>query len=395
MPARAGSRRSSTCAVTTPAFCRDCFIRHCGEQVRRAIDDHDMIAPGRPRARRGVGRQGLARALAAPARARLRRRRPVRRPRDRRVLRRIGRATRAAFAARARVAAHRGRPRARRTASTSRRRRRRSGARRARPCGLSKRHVFNDAALANGYDVLATGHNLDDEAAVLLGNVLRWDAGYLGRQHPVLPAAPGFVRKVKPLVRLGEREIGGVLRARRHRLHRRGVPDGGGQPPPRLQGAAQRDRGAVAGHEGRVPVRLPRAGRTSASPATRSRSAKTCTRARSAARRPRPTSARSAGCGAPRGDAPDAPVAGRDRAADGPCFAAGDQVLLVDHKKRRHLVTLEVGGPVPHARGDRRARRPDRPPRRHHRAHARAAPASSRCGRRWPSTCWRCRAARR
>jgi len=50
-------------------------------------------------------------------------------------------------------------------------------------------------------------HNLDDEAAVLLGNVLRWDTGYLGRQHPVLPATPGFVRKVKPLVRLGEREM--------------------------------------------------------------------------------------------------------------------------------------------------------------------------------------------
>ncbi len=41
---------------------------------------------------------------------------------------------------------------------------------------------------------------------MLLGNVLRWETGYLGRQHPVLPAAPGFVRKVKPLVRLGERE---------------------------------------------------------------------------------------------------------------------------------------------------------------------------------------------
>ena len=74
-------------------------------------------------------------------------------------------------------------------------------------CGMSKRHVFNDAARTNGYDVLATGHNLDDEAAVLLGNVLRWDAGYLGRQQPVLPEAPGFVRKVKPLVRLGEREL--------------------------------------------------------------------------------------------------------------------------------------------------------------------------------------------
>ena len=74
-------------------------------------------------------------------------------------------------------------------------------------CGLSKRHLFNAVALEHGYDVVATGHNLDDEAAVLLGNVLRWETGYLGRQHPVLPAAEGFARKVKPLVRLGEREM--------------------------------------------------------------------------------------------------------------------------------------------------------------------------------------------
>ena len=53
---------------------------------------------------------------------------------------------------------------------------------------------------------MATGHNLDDEAAVLFGNVLRWATDYLGRQLPVLPASAGFVRKVKPLVRLGERE---------------------------------------------------------------------------------------------------------------------------------------------------------------------------------------------
>jgi uncharacterized protein (TIGR00269 family) len=74
-------------------------------------------------------------------------------------------------------------------------------------CGLSKRHLFNSFALDHGYDVVATGHNLDDEAAVLLGNVLRWETGYLGRQHPVLPAAPGFARKVKPLYRVGEREM--------------------------------------------------------------------------------------------------------------------------------------------------------------------------------------------
>ena len=74
-------------------------------------------------------------------------------------------------------------------------------------CGLSKRHLFNRVAIEHGYDVVATGHNLDDEAAVLLGNVMRWEEGYLGRQHPVLPATPGFARKVKPLIRLGEREM--------------------------------------------------------------------------------------------------------------------------------------------------------------------------------------------
>ncbi len=74
-------------------------------------------------------------------------------------------------------------------------------------CGLTKRHLFDHAAIDGGYDVLVTGHNLDDEAAVLFGNVLHWHTEYLGRQAPVLPAREGFPRKVKPLVRLGEREM--------------------------------------------------------------------------------------------------------------------------------------------------------------------------------------------
>ena len=74
-------------------------------------------------------------------------------------------------------------------------------------CGLSKRHLFDKVAIEGGYDVVATGHNLDDEAAVLFGNVLHWHTEYLGRQLPVLPAREGFPRKVKPLVRLGEREL--------------------------------------------------------------------------------------------------------------------------------------------------------------------------------------------
>jgi tRNA(Ile)-lysidine synthase TilS/MesJ len=73
-------------------------------------------------------------------------------------------------------------------------------------CGLSKRHLFDRAAVEGGYDVVVTGHNLDDEAAVLFGNTLRWDVDSLARQVPVLPARHGFPRKVKPLVRLTERE---------------------------------------------------------------------------------------------------------------------------------------------------------------------------------------------
>ncbi len=56
-------------------------------------------------------------------------------------------------------------------------------------CGLSKRHLFDKAALDGGYDVVVTGHNLDDEAAVLFGNTLRWDIEYLARQMPVLAGA--------------------------------------------------------------------------------------------------------------------------------------------------------------------------------------------------------------
>lgn len=74
-------------------------------------------------------------------------------------------------------------------------------------CGLSKRHLFDRVARDGGYDALVTGHNLDDEAAVLFGNVLRWQTDYLGRQMPVLPSGNGFPKKVKPLVRLGEREM--------------------------------------------------------------------------------------------------------------------------------------------------------------------------------------------
>lgn len=74
-------------------------------------------------------------------------------------------------------------------------------------CGLSKRYLMNRVALDHGFPVVATGHNLDDEAATLFGSVMHWQTDALPRQSPALPSThPKLVRRVKPLYRLSERE---------------------------------------------------------------------------------------------------------------------------------------------------------------------------------------------
>lgn len=74
-------------------------------------------------------------------------------------------------------------------------------------CGLSKRYLMNRVALDEGLPVVATGHNLDDEAATLFGSVMHWQTDALPRQSPALPSThPKLVRRVKPLYRLSERE---------------------------------------------------------------------------------------------------------------------------------------------------------------------------------------------
>jgi uncharacterized protein (TIGR00269 family) len=82
-------------------------------------------------------------------------------------------------------------------------------------CGVIKRYVMNQRASELGYDVLVTGHNLDDEVALLFQNTLHWETSSLARQGPVLPAIEaGFVRKVKPLALLYERESAAYVLAR-------------------------------------------------------------------------------------------------------------------------------------------------------------------------------------
>jgi tRNA-5-methyluridine54 2-sulfurtransferase len=73
-------------------------------------------------------------------------------------------------------------------------------------CGTIKRYVLNGVARDAGVAALATGHNLDDEAAFLMNNVLNWQMGYLERQSPLLPAEAGMARRTKPLVRVTDEE---------------------------------------------------------------------------------------------------------------------------------------------------------------------------------------------
>jgi uncharacterized protein (TIGR00269 family) len=187
------------------AFCSDCFLRHCRDQVMRAVDHFHMLQPGErvlvavsggkdslalwdllldlgyqaDGLYLGLGIDGYSDVSAGYARAFAERRGAH--------LQAVDLPTDLGF-----------------DIPTGSRAARRAP---CSACGLSKRHLFNRAALEGGYPVVATGHNLDDEVAVLLGNVLRWDLAYLGRQLPVLPGGDGFARKVKPLVRLGEREM--------------------------------------------------------------------------------------------------------------------------------------------------------------------------------------------
>jgi tRNA-5-methyluridine54 2-sulfurtransferase len=74
-------------------------------------------------------------------------------------------------------------------------------------CGMIKRYVMNRVCMDENYNVLVTGHNLDDEASALLGNVLYWKDEYLWKKNVLLEAREGHLsKKVKPLFLCSERE---------------------------------------------------------------------------------------------------------------------------------------------------------------------------------------------
>jgi uncharacterized protein (TIGR00269 family) len=75
-------------------------------------------------------------------------------------------------------------------------------------CGTLKRYVMNRICMEKGFTVVVTGHNLDDEASALFGNLLYWKKEYLWKKDLVLDAREGHLsKKVKPLFLCSEREV--------------------------------------------------------------------------------------------------------------------------------------------------------------------------------------------
>lgn len=69
-------------------------------------------------------------------------------------------------------------------------------------CGVWRRELM--AETAKGFDVIATGHNLDDEAQAILMNVFKH---HPMRPQPVLLGNEHFTRRVKPLYFIPEQDI--------------------------------------------------------------------------------------------------------------------------------------------------------------------------------------------
>lgn len=77
-------------------------------------------------------------------------------------------------------------------------------------CGVFRRHLLNKACKELGVKKLAIGHNLDDVAQTVLMNIMRNEPARLLRFGGVsgIIEDEGFVPRIKPLMRIPEREIG-------------------------------------------------------------------------------------------------------------------------------------------------------------------------------------------
>ena len=77
-------------------------------------------------------------------------------------------------------------------------------------CGILRKKALTDAARAAGATVIATGHNLDDEAQSVLMNALRGDLPRLIRNTGT-GQSTAFLPRIKPLAAIPEKEIAAYL----------------------------------------------------------------------------------------------------------------------------------------------------------------------------------------
>ncbi len=76
-------------------------------------------------------------------------------------------------------------------------------------CGVFRRYLLNNMAQKLKVDILATGHNLDDEAQSILMNQFRNNIAASARLGPItgIKQDKKFIRRIKPLYFLTEKEI--------------------------------------------------------------------------------------------------------------------------------------------------------------------------------------------
>jgi tRNA(Ile)-lysidine synthase TilS/MesJ len=71
-------------------------------------------------------------------------------------------------------------------------------------CGTLRRYILNKHS--KGFDKIATGHNLDDEAQAIMMNLFRANTDLMPRLGPKSRKQRGFTQKIKPLYFILEKE---------------------------------------------------------------------------------------------------------------------------------------------------------------------------------------------
>ncbi len=66
-------------------------------------------------------------------------------------------------------------------------------------CGIVKRYIYNRIALEHGFDLVLTGHNLNDLYGFIMSDLANGDIDDLVKLKPYIPGSEGFIAKAKPL----------------------------------------------------------------------------------------------------------------------------------------------------------------------------------------------------